>query len=153
MEPLDNTAKTQLLEEQVNLEDELVIREGDLPLVAEDLTRRLGRTVLESEIVACLVRNTDTANSLANKLRVLSIIKMYDTLNRLQMKAMSAMDDLTASEQVKMYTSMLGAFNSLTIPSTKEAVDWDAQIVMAANELGVPEEEVRKQLKQAMPLK
>jgi hypothetical protein len=152
MEELDNT-KLALLEEQVNIEDEIVVKNGDLPYVAEDLTRRLGRKVLETDVIAALVRNPDVANSLANKLRILSVIKMFDTLSTLQVKATAAIDDLTAGEQVKMYTSMLGAFNALTIPSTKEVVDWDAQIAMAANEMGVPDEEVRKQLKQAMSLK
>ena len=81
----------------------------------------------------------------------MSVIKMYDVLMQLNFRMLSSIDDLSAGEVARSYTSLMTAFNTLTIPATKEAVDWESQIVLAAKEMGVPEEEVRKQLKQALP--
>lgn len=130
------------------VEDELVSKNADVPYVAENLTKVLGRKVLEKDVISVLVRDPSAGTNLINKLRLMAIINMYGIISHLSNRMLGAMDDLTASEIAKTYSSLMTAFNTLTTPATKELVDWDAEALKAAQEMDVPVDEVKKMLKQ-----
>ncbi len=138
-------------DEVLVVEDEIVRREGNLPYVAEHLTKTLGKQVLETDVITSIVESPDGGNGLVSKLRILSVIKMYDALTSLQFRMMSVIDDLTPGEVAKTYTAMMTAFNNLTVHSTKEQFDLDLQAQLAAQQLNMPVEEVKKKLKELMP--
>ena len=118
------------------------------PLAIERLKKKFPDEEINEYQIKELLASDSTANKLlAEQLRGHLLTKMYDNVTQVQDNLMSRIDEMKASDVARLYSSMVTAFATLTAPAVKDTFDFEAEVTKAANMLGVPDDEVRDELK------
>jgi hypothetical protein len=121
---------------------------GDTHLAAERLSTKLGFKVTGYDIEERLANiDVQTSDRLASKLRTLLTVRLYNLIHQATVQLAFNMDSLRPSELAKTHSALVNSFTSLTAPATKVQFDFDSEVAQLAEELQIPADEIRTEIK------
>lgn len=122
----------------------------NLPLAAERLGERIGKTVNEYDLIDAVATDTNAAKRLASNLRVLSVIKLFDMMEAVSFKLTDELDNLKAGDVARLYTSLHATLGTLTTPDTKNVFDFEDEARKISEEFNIPIEEAKAEIRDLM---
>lgn len=126
----------------------VVSSSGNMALAAERLGSSLGQRVTEYELITSLVSDPDANKVVAEQFRTLLTVKMYGLLASTFDEVASQIDELKPGELVRLHTSLLNSFATMTAPQAKSTFDVQDEARKAADELNLNAQEVEIELRQ-----
>jgi hypothetical protein len=138
---------TEHLDKLINI---IVSSEGDLPLAASRIKKILGldETPNEYDIIDSIIGlDSELQEGMIKKFRTLLAIRLFYMIHMVTDRLAENIGNLRPSDLARTHSTLTNSFSTLTTSSTKITFDFDREAAKIAEELNIPVDEVKSEVK------